>query len=194
MKRPWPMVALSTIVSMAFYRPRHLQRHVCQHHSPGRGWCCRTYHLEELVAACETIKAAGFNCMTAGGGDGWPIFVGSYGLLGAFYPDQAGLVEGLWTGDIQWNDETTLELWNRYQIYATEMLEPGVTGLAHDAAIARYAAGDVAFAPDGQLQAPALEDAGPEFDWTYIPFPGSSNAEENQFLFGKYDQTWAIGC
>jgi len=149
---------------------------------------------EELVAACETIKAADYNCMTAGGGDGWPIFVGSYGLLGAFYPDQAGLVEGLWTGDIKWNDETTLELWNRYQIYATEMLEPGVTGLAHDAAIARYAAGDVAFAPTGNWQAPALEDAGPAFEWTYIPFPGSSNAAENQFLYGKYDQTWAIAA
>ena len=125
--------------------------------------------------------------MTAGGADGWPIFVGSYGLLGSFYPDQAGLVEGLWTGEAAWDDEQGQELFRRYQVYAEEMLEDGVTGLAHDAAIVRYAAGDVAFAPTGVWQAAALEGAEPPFDWTYIPFPGSDDAADNQYLFGKYD-------
>jgi raffinose/stachyose/melibiose transport system substrate-binding protein len=147
---------------------------------------------DELVAACDAVKASGNECMTAGGADGWPIFVGSYGLLGSFYPDQAALVEGLWTGDLTWDDEQGQELFRRYQVYATEMLEDGVTGLAHDAAIVRYAAGDVAFAPTGVWQAPALEGAEPGFEWTYIPFPGSDDAEDNQYLFGKYDQSWAI--
>ena len=148
----------------------------------------------ELVAACETITGAGFSCMTVGGSDGWPVFVGAYGLLGSMYPDQAGLVEGLWTGDIKWNDEDTLELWNRYQLYSTEMLEAGVTGLSHDAGPARYAAGDVAFMPTGVWQAPAVEEASPEFDWTYVPFPGSDDPADNQYLFGKYDQGWAIAA
>ncbi len=59
---------------------------------------------DELVAACATFAEANVPCMTAGGKDGWPIFVGAYGLIGSIYPDQAGLVEGLWTGDITWND------------------------------------------------------------------------------------------
>ena len=149
---------------------------------------------DELVAACETLTAAGVNCMTAGGGDSWPIFVGAYGLLGALYPDQEALVEGLWTGDIKWNDEQTLELWEKYQYYAQEMLEPGVTGLSHDATPARFAAGDVGFMPTGVWQAPALEEAEPGFEWSYIPFPGSDNPEDNQYLFGKYDQGWAIAA
>ena len=148
----------------------------------------------ELVAACEAVVASGNSCMTAGGADTWPIFVGSYGLLGATYPDQAALTEGLWTGSIAWNDDTSTEMIGKMQTYATEMLEPGVTGLAHDAAIARYAAGDVAFAPTGMWQAAALEDAAPEFDWSYVPFPGSDNAADNQFIFGKYDQTLAIAA
>lgn len=148
----------------------------------------------ELVAACDAITAAGYSCMTAGGGDGWPIFVGAYGLLGAMYPDQEALVAGLWNGDIKWNDDRATELWDRYQIYATQMLEEGVTGLSHDAAPARYAAGDVAFMPTGVWQAPALEDAAPEFEWSYIPFPGSETAADNQYLFGKYDQGWAIAA
>ncbi len=148
----------------------------------------------ELVEACDAVTAAGYFCMTAGGGDGWPIFVGAYGLLGANYPDQAALVEGLWTGTIKWNDDNGIALFERYNIYATQMLESGVTGLSHDAAPARYAAGDVAFMPTGVWQAPALEDAAPEFEWGYIPFPGSDNPEDNQYLFGKYDQGWAIAA
>jgi raffinose/stachyose/melibiose transport system substrate-binding protein len=151
---------------------------------------------DELVAACKAVKDAGYQCMTAGGADGWPIFVGSYGLLGSMYPDQAGLVEGLWTGDLAWNDEKGKELFSRYQTYATDMLEDGVTGLSHDAAIVRYAAGDVAFAPTGVWQAPVLEDpaTGVDFDWTYVPFPGSDNAADNQYLFGKYDQSFAVAA
>ena len=148
----------------------------------------------ELVAACDTIKAAGFECMTVGGADGWPVFVGSYGLLGSFYPEQEAMVEGLWTGDIAWNDANTQELFNRYQVYAQDMLEPGVTGLAHDAGPVRYSAGDVAFMPTGVWQAPALEEAGPAFQWTYVPFPGSDTAADNQYLFGKYDQGWSIAA
>src|SRR5262245_49882693 len=111
----------------------------------------------ELVDACTAVKDAGNECMTVGGADGWPIFVGSYGLLGAMYPDQGALVEGLWSGDMSWDDAQGTELFTRYQTYATEMLEQGVTGLGHDATPARYAAGDVAFMPTGVWQAPALE-------------------------------------
>lgn len=148
----------------------------------------------ELVSACDAVKNAGKSCMTVGGGDGWPVFVGAYGLLGAYYPDQEALVEGLWTGSTKWDDAKTLELWKRYQVYASQMLESGVTGLSHDAAPARYAAGDVAFMPTGVWQAPSLEAASPGFQWTYVPFPGSDTAADNQYLFGKYDQGWAIAA
>ncbi len=147
----------------------------------------------ELVTACEDIKAAGFACMTNGGADGWPIFVGAYGLLGAMYPDQEAMVEGLWTGEIAWNDARGVEYLTRAKTYATDMLEEGVTGLGHDAATIRYAAGDVAFLPTGVWQAPALEENA-TFDWTYVPFPGSENPEDNQYLFGKYDMGWAVAA
>jgi len=154
----------------------------------------------ELVAACEAVKSSGNECMTAGGADGWPIFVGTYGLLGALYPDQQGLVEGLWTGDLAWNDDQGQVLFDRFETFANEMLEDQAAGLGHDAAIERYKAGDVAFAPTGNWQAGALEpaegvDLAPaEFEWTYIPFPGSDNAADNQTLFGKYDQGWAVAA
>lgn len=146
----------------------------------------------ELVAACATFKAAGVECMTAGGKDGWPIFVGAYGLIGASYPNEAQLVEGLWTGSTKWNDAKSLDMWSKMQIYAHDMMEPGASGIAGDAAPGRFASGAVAMFPGGTWYASAIEAAEPGFAWGYIPFPGSDNAEENKYLFGKYDQGWAI--
>ena len=148
----------------------------------------------ELVAACETFAAADIPCMTAGGKDGWPIFVGAYGLIGSIYPDQAALVEGLWTGDIKWNDATSLEMWEKMKVYTSVMMESGASGIAGDAAPGRFASGAVAMFPGGTWYASAIEAAEPAFDWGYIPFPGSDNAENNKYLFGKYDQGWSVAA
>jgi len=148
----------------------------------------------ELVAACETFIAANIPCMTAGGKDGWPIFVGAYGLLGAMYPDQSALVEGLWTGKAKWNDATSLEMWKKMQIYAQKMMEAGASGIPGDGAPGRFASGAVAMFPGGTWYASAIEAAQPAFQWGYIPFPGSDKAEDNKYLFGKYDQGWAVAA
>jgi raffinose/stachyose/melibiose transport system substrate-binding protein len=148
----------------------------------------------ELVAACETFKAADIPCMTAGGKDGWPIFVGAYGLIGSIYPDQAGLVEGLWSGSITWNDAKSLEMWEKMKVYAQEMMEAGASGIAGDAAPGRFASGAVAMFSGGTWYAAAIEAAEPDFEWGYIPFPGSDNPEDNRYLFGKYDQGWAVAA
>ncbi len=148
----------------------------------------------ELVAACETFKGVNIPCMTAGGKDGWPIFVGAYGLTGAMYPDQAALVEGLWTGSIKWNDTKALEMWTKMQVYARDMMESGASGIGGDAAPGRFASGAVAMFPGGTWYAPAIDEAKPSFQWGYIPFPGSDNADDNKYLFGKYDQGWAVAA
>jgi len=148
----------------------------------------------ELVAACETFAAADIPCMTAGGKDGWPIFVGAYGLIGSLYPDQAALVEGLWTGSIKWNDTKSMVMWDKMKVYAQEMMESGASGIAGDAAPGRFASGAVAMFPGGTWYAAAIEGAEPDFEWGYIPFPGSDDPEDNKYLFGKYDQGWAIAA
>lgn len=148
----------------------------------------------ELVTACETFNTAGIPCMTAGGKDGWPIFVGAYGLTGSIYPDQLALVEGLWTGTIKWNDAKAIEMWEKMKVYAQDMMEQGASGIAGDAAPGRFASGAVAMFPGGTWYASAIEAAEPSFEWGYIPFPGSDNADDNKYLFGKYDQGWVIAA
>ena len=147
--------------------------------------------LDELVAACPAIEDAGFKCMIAGGQDGWPVHVGSYGLLGALYPDQAALAEGLWTGTAKWNDEQGLELFDRYATYAS-LLDAESAGLTGDSASQRFTVGDVAFGPMGGWNAGTIESA--EFTWSYVPFPGSDNAADNQTLYGKVDMSLAVAA
>lgn len=149
---------------------------------------------DELVAACDTFAAADIPCMTSGGADGWPIFVGAYGLLGSIYPDQYALVEGLWNGDIKWNDAKSLEMWEKMQVYASDFLEEGSSGLTHDGAPGRFASGAVAMLPMGTWNAAMIQAVDPEMNWDYIPFPGSDNAEDNQYWFGKYDMGWVAAA
>lgn len=147
---------------------------------------------DELVAACDTFKDEGIGCMTQGGGDGWPIFVGAYGLLGSLFPDQAAYVEGLWTGERKFNDEESLVMWERMKVYAQDFMERGASGIPGDAAPGRFAAGAVAMYPAGSWRAAQINDAEPDFEWGYFPWPGSDNVEDNRHWFGKYDMGFAI--
>ena len=146
---------------------------------------------DEFASSCDAIESAGYTCMVAGGADGWPIFVGAYGLLGAMYPDQQGLVEGLWSGDAAWNDAQGLKLFERFATYAS-LLSDESAGLGGDAAASRFAVGDIAYGPMGGWNAWAVEDA--DFGWEYIPFPGSDNASDNQTFFGKNDMTLGVAA
>ncbi len=148
----------------------------------------------ELVAACQTFKTANVPCMTAGGQDCWPIFVTGYGILGSSFPDQAAYVEGLWTGTIKYNDAANLEMWEKLQVLAQDMIEPGASGIAADGAPGRFATGEVATLSGFTWLAPAIEAAQPSFDWDFITFPGSDNADDNKYVFGKYDQGWTINA
>jgi raffinose/stachyose/melibiose transport system substrate-binding protein len=131
--------------------------------------------------------------MIAGGQDGWPVHVGSYGILGALYPDQAALVEGLWTGTAKWNDEKGLDLFNRYATYAS-LLSDESAGLTGDSAAQRFAVGGVAFGPSGGWNAGTIEAGEPTFAWSYIPFPGSDDPADNQALYGKIDMSLAVAA
>ena len=91
----------------------------------------------ELVSVCDAVKAAGNECMTTGGADGWPVFVGTYGLLGALYPDQEGLVEGLYTGAV----DVGRRRQGRDAVGARPDLRPGHARAGYDRSCARC--GDV---------------------------------------------------
>jgi raffinose/stachyose/melibiose transport system substrate-binding protein len=85
-------------------------------------------------------------------------------------------------------------MWQKMKVYTQDMMEEGASGIAGDAAPGRFASGAVAMFPGGTWYAAAIESAEPGFEWGYIPFPASDNPEDNKYLFGKYDQGWAIAA
>lgn len=149
---------------------------------------------DELVAACQAFVAADVPCITAGGQDGWPIFVTGYGIVGNSFPDAAAHVQGLWEGTIRHNDEASLAMWEQLRVLAQDMIEPGATGITADGAPGRFAAGDVAMLSGFTWLAPAIEAAQPGFEWQWIPFPASNDPAQNGQVFGKYDQGWTINA
>ena len=149
---------------------------------------------DELVAACQTFTAADVPCITAGGQDGWPIFVTGYGIVGNAFPDAAAYVQGLWEGTTKYNDEANLAMWEQLRILAQQMIEPGATGITGDGAPGRFASGGVAMLSGFTWLAPAIEAAQPAFTWQWIPFPASDDPAQNGQVFGKYDQGWAINA
>ncbi len=117
-----------------------------------------------------------------------------YGILGSAFPDQAAYVEGLWTGSVKLNDAANLAMWEKLRILAQDMIEPGATGITGDGAPGRFATGEVAALSGFTWLAPAIEAAQPAFEWDFITFPGSDNADDNKYVFGKYDQGWTIAA
>jgi len=148
----------------------------------------------QLVAACQTFKRNNIAPMTAGGKDGWPVLVAGYGILLSAYPDQAGLVKGLWTGTIKWNDASSVDMWKKMQVLARDMIEPGASGIAFDAAPGRFASGAAAMYPAGSWDAPAIAAANPKLSFGYFPMPGSDSAANNKYLAGKYDVGWVVAA
>ena len=127
-----------------------------------------------------------------GRGDGWPIFVGASGLFGSDFPDKAALIEGRWAGDVKYTHPDVFELLGKCGVYNRDMMEPGASALPGDGAPGRFASGAVAMFPGGTWYGPAIEGIETAFEWGYMPFPGSDDPANNQSMFGKYDQGWAI--
>jgi raffinose/stachyose/melibiose transport system substrate-binding protein len=148
----------------------------------------------ELVKACDTFKKNGVSPMTCGGKDGWPVLVAGYGILLSVYPDQAALVQGLWTGKIKWNNPKSLDMWKKMQVMARDMIEEGATGVSFDAAPGRFASGAAAMLPAGSWDAPAIMSANPDIKLGYFPMPGSDRAADNVYLAGKYDVGWVVNA
>lgn len=149
---------------------------------------------KELVAACDTFKKAGIPAITCGGKDGWPILVAGYGILLSAYPDQAALVKGLWDGSIKWNDAKSLDMWQKMQVLARDLIEPGASGIGSDGAPGRFASGAAAMLAAGSWDASNIEAAKPNFKFGYFPMPGSDSAANNKFIAGKYDVGWVVNA
>jgi raffinose/stachyose/melibiose transport system substrate-binding protein len=80
------------------------------------------------------------------------------------------------------------------QVLSRDLIEPGASGVAFDAAPGRFAAGSTAMLAAGSWDAPSIESANPACNFGYFPMPGSDNAADNKFIAGKYDVGWVVNA
>lgn len=147
----------------------------------------------QFVALMQTLHSNGVTPMTIGQKDGWPAGLPTQAVLAALYPNLQTFDQGLWTGSIKYTDPTFVQVLQRTQSL-WHNAEKGFGGIDYSTITARFAAGKAAMLPDGTWEAPAIQQADPNFQFGYFPLPASDNAGDNNFLAGKYDIGWAIAA
>lgn len=147
----------------------------------------------EFVRVCQTLKANGVTPLTIGQKDGWPAGLPNMAIIQSLFPSLPALDEGLWTGTTKFTDSKPVEVLEKTKTifgYA----ERGFGGIDYTTIPARFAAGKAAMLPDGTWQAPAIDQAKPDFEYGYFPLPGSDNPADNATLGGKYDFGLAVAA
>lgn len=146
---------------------------------------------DEFIAICETLKAGGVAPITVAGKDGWPVTaVAANSIVSTVVADSTEYVKGLWDGSKKFNDEESVEIFNRLEQFAS-YCEDGAMGIDYASVPGRFAAGKAAMLADGAWQAPQIEAANPELEFGYFPLPPTEKGSDVAQLKGKYDTLFA---
>lgn len=146
---------------------------------------------DEFINVCETLKNAGIAPITVAGKDAWPInAVAANAIVNTVETDSDAYVKGLWDGSRKFNDTDSLEIFNRFEQFAS-YCEKGVMGVDYASVPGRFAAGKTAMLADGAWQAPQIAAANPDLEFGYFPLPPTEKGSDVAQLRGKYDTLFA---
>ncbi|MCL2056947.1 MAG: extracellular solute-binding protein, partial [Oscillospiraceae bacterium] len=127
---------------------------------------------DEFVALCEAIRAAGYQPITNGAGDGWPLNMFMGLIANNYYLDQAyDISKALFLGEKAFTDPDILPLYRMREQFLSYM-EPGVTGIPYSDVYGRFANESALMLADGSWAAGDVSSANPSFDFAYFPLPG----------------------
>lgn len=146
---------------------------------------------DELIAAFDTLEAAGIDSLAFAGADIWPYNLAVQGLQATILEDQLSVVKGLWDGSIQFTDDKIVEVYEKAQILQERAI-PASSQLGYGDLPGLFATGQVAMVGDGIWRAAEISAANPDIDFGYFPIPGNDDASKNQNIAGKYDMTLMI--
>lgn len=145
---------------------------------------------DEFIALCETIKAAGINPLTAGGGDTWPVQMISNAIVHTVEEGgEDALAKDLWTGARTYTDEKSLKIFER-ELQILSYMEDGYMSVPYSDVPARLVAGKAAMLYDGSWNAAQIEAVDPNFEYDYFALPGDHVHNFN----GKFDLTFGINA
>lgn len=144
----------------------------------------------EFEKLCADIKAKNIAPMTCGGADAWPYQMLVNDVIAGIEADNFALSKGLWTGERQFTDTNSMEVYKRMDFINNNM-EQGFMGIDYASIPGRFVAGKAAMLPDGAWQAPEFTKADPNFEFGYFPMPGTEKGTNFQ---GKFDLLLGINA
>ena len=149
--------------------------------------------LEDLMAACETLKENDVVCFQLGGGSTWPV-----GHWAQFFIQQ-NLPEETWkklaTGEKSWTDADIVEAVSYLeQMYEAGYFQPGVAADTRDVSRAAYFQGNGAFFAAGSwhLYQKGGELAPPDWEFKFIPFPSAEDSPIDNPVISTVNVLWSI--
>lgn len=136
---------------------------------------------DEFIDVCQTLLDNGVAPLTCGIADGWPQTMFFNGIVSATEEDAQKYVEQLWTGERKWNDEKSMENWNRI-VEVTPYWEENVSNVDCNTAISHFVTGKVAMLATGTWDDASIVLAEPDFEYSYFGIPG-----DEPMTLGKFD-------
>lgn len=148
---------------------------------------------QELVKACDTLKAKGLVPVGLAGKDS--AGVTTLGVVQGLYPTadaKNALAKGLYDGSVKLDEGKPLEVLTRLQtLYG--YAEPNFAGVNYATMTADFVNGKFAMMGDGTWNTTTLQKSGgSSLDFGYFPLPSSDNASDNKNLGGKVELSLAI--
>lgn len=136
---------------------------------------------DEFIEICQTLLDNGVAPLTCGIADGWPQTMFYNAIVSATEEDAEKYVEQLWNGERKWNDEKSMENWERIA-QVTPYWEENVSNVDCTTAVAHFVTGKVAMLATGSWDEPLIADADVDFEYSYFGIPG-----DKPYLLGKFD-------
>lgn len=146
---------------------------------------------DEFVDVLQTLKDNGETPIIMGGAEKWPVGLLMEGVASSSIEDMPAFVEGLWTGEIGFDDPEAVEILEKLKTLYS-FAEPTFPGISASTVTASFVNEEAAILPDGTWGAQGVIKGEPDFEWGYFPLPGSDDPEANSILRGKLETNLAI--
>lgn len=160
-------------------------------------------NLDEWVTTCETIRAAGYDCLAHGAKDAWVNTDVFLSLANSVAP---GKIYDAISGDVEWTDPDLVEAMTAWRsLFTTGIIQEGSTGLTeYPDAFSAWLGGKSAFIALGTWNTPgsqtnagiavSQESVTETIDSVFLsaPFPAANSASEPTKPFGGVANGWSI--
>lgn len=149
---------------------------------------------DEFIAMCEKIKAAGYEPITCGAADQWPLNQYAQPIVtNVLLEEQNQVAQDLFLGKKKFTDPDMVQLFKMREEFCSYM-EPGVVGIPYSDSFGRFASEKALMYADGIWSVNDIKAANPSFEFGYFPLPGIEKRSDGlpTQMVVKYDFAMSV--